>query len=48
MLLTEYNEKEHLKFTFEDGRRQGHSEGLARVPVQPVLPNGPVCGHPQK
>ncbi len=31
MLLTEYNEKEHLKFTFEDGRREGIQQTQAEL-----------------
>ncbi len=29
MLLTEYDEKKHLKHTFEEGRQEGREEGFA-------------------
>ena len=30
MLLTEYDEKKHLKNTFEEGRKEGLEEGIER------------------
>ena len=30
MLLTHYDEKKHLKDTFEEGRREGMEEGIEK------------------
>ena len=30
MLLTEYDEKKHLKNTFEEGRKEGLEEGIGK------------------